>query len=186
MEAALAAAARCFAAAAGGGDRRGGADEAADQERTCSRAPAVVVHGTIVRVRIATLGDLTLDVIVRLEQPLAAGGDVGAHTRTGAGGQAANVAAWAVELGAEARCIAKRGDDDAGELVARELAEHNVELVGPVVDGATGVVVSIVGASAALAAARRRRELAQRRLHPAGLAAFEEAPCFQEEERAQQ
>jgi sugar/nucleoside kinase (ribokinase family) len=95
--------------------------------------------------RIATIGDVMLDVIVRLEEPLARGDDVRARTRTGAGGQAANVAAWASSLGAEARCIAKRGDDAAGELVARELASHRVELVGPVVPGATGVVVSIVG-----------------------------------------
>ena len=72
-----------------------------------------------------------LDVIVRLEEPLAQGDDVRAQTRTGAGGQAANVAAWAVALGAEARCIAKRGDDAAGELVARELAGLGVELVRP-------------------------------------------------------
>ncbi|HEU5405629.1 MAG TPA: PfkB family carbohydrate kinase, partial [Gaiellaceae bacterium] len=64
--------------------------------------------------------------------------------RAGPGGQAANVAAWAAELGAEARCVGKRGDDPAGELVARELAGLGVELVGPVA-GATGVVVSIVG-----------------------------------------
>jgi sugar/nucleoside kinase (ribokinase family) len=95
--------------------------------------------------RIATIGDVMLDVIVRLEEPLARGDDVRARTRTGAGGQAANVAAWASSLGAEARCIAKRGDDAAGELVARELASHRVELVGPVVPGATGVAVSIVG-----------------------------------------
>jgi sugar/nucleoside kinase (ribokinase family) len=97
-------------------------------------------------VLVATLGDLLLDVIVRLEEPLARGADVRASTRTGAGGQAANVAAWAASLGAEARCIAKRGDDAAGELVARELAAHGVELVGPVAAGATGVVVSVVGA----------------------------------------
>ncbi|HEX3054620.1 MAG TPA: PfkB family carbohydrate kinase [Gaiellaceae bacterium] len=96
--------------------------------------------------RIATLGDVMLDVIVRLDEPLAPGGDVRAATQVGAGGQAANVAAWAVSLGAEARCIAKRGDDATGELVARELAARGVELVGPVVAGATGVVVSIVGA----------------------------------------
>jgi len=94
--------------------------------------------------RIATLGDVLLDVVVLLADPLAPGGDVQASTRAGAGGQAANVAAWAAELGAEARCIAKRGDDPAGELVARELAAHGVELVGPVAEGATGVVVSIV------------------------------------------
>jgi sugar/nucleoside kinase (ribokinase family) len=97
-------------------------------------------------VKIATLGDLMLDVIVRLEEPLARGDDVRARTRTGAGGQAANVAAWAASLGAAARCIAKRGDDAAGELVARELEGHGVELVGPVAAGATGVVVSVVGA----------------------------------------
>jgi sugar/nucleoside kinase (ribokinase family) len=94
--------------------------------------------------RIATLGDVMLDVIVRLDQPLARGDDVRARTRTGAGGQAANVAAWAASLGADARCIAKRGDDTAGELVARELTALGVELVGPVATGSTGVVVSLV------------------------------------------
>jgi hypothetical protein len=46
------------------------------------------------------------------------------------------------------------------------------------------LIGSVVGASAAVAAARRRRDLARRRrermLHPAGLAAFEEAPCYRE------
>jgi sugar/nucleoside kinase (ribokinase family) len=86
-----------------------------------------------------------LDVVALIAEPLAPGGDVRASTRAGAGGQAANVAAWAAALGAEARCIAKRGNDPAGELVARELAERGVELVGPVADGPTGIVVSIVG-----------------------------------------
>jgi sugar/nucleoside kinase (ribokinase family) len=95
--------------------------------------------------RIATFGDVLLDVVVLLAEPLAPGGDVRASNRAGAGGQAANVAAWAAELGADARCIAKRGNDPTGELVARELVAHGVELVGPVVEGATGVVVSIVG-----------------------------------------
>jgi hypothetical protein len=46
------------------------------------------------------------------------------------------------------------------------------------------LIGGLVGASAAIATARRRRDVArrrrERRLHPAGLAAFEEAPCFQE------
>jgi len=96
--------------------------------------------------RIATLGDVLLDVVVLISEPLAPGGDVRASNRVGAGGQAANVAAWAAERGAEARCIAKRGDDPAGELVARELAERGVELVGPAAEGPTGVVVSVVHA----------------------------------------
>jgi ribokinase len=94
--------------------------------------------------RIATFGDVLLDVVVLLSDPLVPGGDVRATNRAGAGGQAANVAAWAAELGGQARCIAKRGDDPAGELVARELAANGVELAGPVAARATGVVVSIV------------------------------------------
>ncbi len=46
------------------------------------------------------------------------------------------------------------------------------------------LIGGLVGASAALATARRRREIAKRRrqrmLHPAGLAAFEAAPCYRE------
>ena len=94
--------------------------------------------------RLLTLGDVLLDVIVLLSDPLAPGGDVRSSNRVGAGGQAANVAAWAAELGAQARCIAKRGNDLAGELVAHELTGRGIELAGPVAAGATGVVVSIV------------------------------------------
>lgn len=39
---------------------------------------------------------------------------------------------------------------------------------------------AVLGASAAVAAARRRRPRRTTRLTPAGLAAFEDAPCFQE------
>jgi sugar/nucleoside kinase (ribokinase family) len=111
---------------------------------------------SIHHLRIATIGDVMLDVIVRLEEPLARDDDVRARTRTGTGGQAANVAAWAASLGATARCIAKRGDDAAGELVARELGTHGVELAGPVATGATGVVVSIVGEDGARSMASDR------------------------------
>jgi sugar/nucleoside kinase (ribokinase family) len=93
---------------------------------------------------LVTLGDVTLDVIVRLEEPLARGADVRAATHAGPGGQAANVAAWAASLGASARCVAKRGDDAAGELVSRQLASRGVELVGPVAAGSTGIIVSLV------------------------------------------
>lgn len=95
--------------------------------------------------RLTCLGDLLLDVVVRLDAPLVPGDDQVAETHTGAGGQAANVAAWASSLGAEARFVGKRGDDPAGELVARELRGLGVEVVGPV-GGRNGVVVSLASA----------------------------------------
>jgi sugar/nucleoside kinase (ribokinase family) len=93
---------------------------------------------------IVTLGDLLLDVIVRLEQPLAEGADADAVTRLGPGGQAANVAAWVAELGGSARFLGKRADDDAGATAARGLERHGVDVRGPVVAGRTGTVVSLV------------------------------------------
>lgn len=122
--------------------------------------------------QIVTLGDVLLDVVVLLSEPLAAGGDVRASNRTGAGGQAANVAAWAAELGADARCIAKRGNDPAGELLARALGARGVEVVGPVGEGDTGVVVSIVDAGDRSLASDRgiAPTFAQEELDPAWLA----------------
>jgi sugar/nucleoside kinase (ribokinase family) len=92
---------------------------------------------------ICALGDLLLDVVVRLRERLPPDGEAGAVTRVGAGGQAANVAGWAHELGAEARFVGKRAGDAAGRLLAEELTGRGVELLGPVVEGRTGVVVSI-------------------------------------------
>jgi ribokinase len=96
--------------------------------------------------RLVCLGDLLLDVIVRLEEPLARGlrADAAAVTQVGPGGQAANVAAWAATLRAEARFVGKRGDDDAGRVSADGLAARGVEVLGPVVGGRNGVVVSLV------------------------------------------
>ena len=95
-------------------------------------------------VLIVSLGDLLLDVIVRLDEPLAPGADATAQTHAGPGGQAANVAAWAVELGAEARFVGKRGDDPPGRLVDAQYRARGVDLVGPVVPGRNGIVVSLV------------------------------------------
>jgi len=95
-------------------------------------------------VRICALGDLLLDVIVRLAEPLSPGADARAATRLGAGGQAANVAAWTVALGAQGRFVGKRGDDEAGRLAAAELERRGVELAGPPASGRNGVVVSLV------------------------------------------
>ncbi|MGH3111632.1 MAG: carbohydrate kinase family protein [Gaiellaceae bacterium] len=94
---------------------------------------------------VCTLGDQTLDVVVRLSGPLAAGGDTNAEIHVGPGGQAANVAAWAAALGATARSIGKRGADDAGRLVRRGLEARGVEVLGPE-EGRNGVICSLVSA----------------------------------------
>jgi sugar/nucleoside kinase (ribokinase family) len=94
---------------------------------------------------VCTLGDLTLDVIVRLAGPIAAGGDTDAEIHIGPGGQAANVAAWAAELGATVRFVGKTGADDAGALVRTKLAAYGVEIVGPV-EGRNGSICSLVSA----------------------------------------
>jgi ribokinase len=95
---------------------------------------------------ICTLGDVLLDVVVRTAEPLAPGADSPVETRLASGGQAANVAAWVVELGGDARCVAKQAGDAAGALVRTLLESRGVELVGPRVPGRTGVVVALVAA----------------------------------------
>jgi sugar/nucleoside kinase (ribokinase family) len=92
---------------------------------------------------VCTLGDLTLDVVVRLAGPIAAGGDTDAEIGVGAGGQAANVAAWAAALGARARCVGKTGMDEAGELARGALSSLGVEIVGPI-EGRNGTICSLV------------------------------------------
>jgi ribokinase len=94
---------------------------------------------------ICTIGDLILDVVVLPKAPLAPDGDTPATIRLTAGGQAANVAAWASALGGRSRLICVRGTDEASEIAAAHLEHHGVELCGPVMEGTGGVVVSTRG-----------------------------------------
>jgi ribokinase len=111
--------------------------------------------------RICVIGDLVLDVIVQPQRAIAPGDDVPGRTRLAPGGQAANVAAWAAELGATARCIAPLADDDAGRMVRSELAARGVQVFGPPAPR-TGIVVSLVGAD-------RDRSMVSDRGDPPGL-----------------
>ena len=92
---------------------------------------------------ICVLGDAHLDVVVQLSGPVAEETDTPAQTVVGLGGQAANVAAWIAGLGGQARLIAAQARDPAARLVTAELTRRGVDLRGPVLDGRTGVVVSL-------------------------------------------
>jgi sugar/nucleoside kinase (ribokinase family) len=118
--------------------------------------------------RIVTLGDLMLDVVVRLDTELVRGDDQPASTTTGPGGQAANVAAWAASLGGDATFVGCVGADTTGELVRRELELRGVTHRGPVA-GRTGVVVSLAAAGDRTMASDRGSapELAPQDLQPA-------------------
>ncbi len=96
-------------------------------------------------VLVVTLGDLLLDVVVRLEAQPAPDDDVPAAIALVPGGQAANVAAWVCWLGGEARLIARRAEDAAGRVIAAEMERLGVELAGPVAaDERSGTVVALV------------------------------------------
>jgi ribokinase len=92
---------------------------------------------------ICVLGDAHLDVVVSLSWPFAADTDTPASTSLTLGGQAANVAAWVVALGGRSRLIAATATDLAAGLVTSELRGRGIELVGPVIEGRTGVIVAL-------------------------------------------
>ena len=92
---------------------------------------------------VCTIGDLLLDVIVRLDAEIASDTDTDARTSVGAGGQAANVAAWVVALGDRSRVRGKRARDPAGRVIADGLRARGVELAGPEVEAGTGTIVSL-------------------------------------------
>ena len=101
------------------------------------------------------IGDLTLDLVVRLAGELAPDGDTDADIKLGPGGQAANVAAWASALGARARFVGKTGADDAGVLARARLAAYGVEVVGPI-EGPNGVICALVSPDGARSMAADR------------------------------
>jgi sugar/nucleoside kinase (ribokinase family) len=94
--------------------------------------------------KVVSLGDLALDVVVRLDSDVARGADTPARVSLTTGGQAANVAAWVAALGGAAQWLGKRADDPQGRLAAEGLETRGVELTGPVEAAGNGVVVSLV------------------------------------------
>ena len=95
---------------------------------------------------VATLGDLVLDVSTRPLEPIASDTDTPSANRLEAGGQAANVAAWAAACGATARLLTRRSNDPAGRMAEERVRARGVEVVGPVGPEPAGIIVSLIGA----------------------------------------
>ena len=96
-------------------------------------------------VRVACLGDVMLDVIVEAPEGLVPDDDTAARITFAAGGQAANVAAWVVSLGGQARVFGPHADVGRGGLVTAALEAQGVTVAGPHVEH-PGTVVSLVTA----------------------------------------
>ncbi len=105
----------------------------------------VGVDGARHDVTVATLGDLVLDVSTRPHGPIAADDDTPSTNRLEAGGQAANVAAWAAAAGAPARLITRRSSDPAGRMAEERVRARGVEVVGPLGPEPAGIIVSLIG-----------------------------------------
>src|SRR5262245_20080777 len=94
-------------------------------------------------VHIVTLGDVVLDVIVDVPGGLNVDDDAEAAITLAAGGQAANVAAWAAHLDAEATLIGPEGSSDAAGLISHRITSRGIHFTGIPVER-DGVVVSLV------------------------------------------
>lgn len=97
---------------------------------------------------IVVVGDLLVDVVATVEDPIGFGSDTPARVDRHGGGSAANTASWLGALGAPVRLVAAVGDDAAGREAVAELTALGVDHVGPVVPGVvTGTCVVIVDRS---------------------------------------
>jgi len=99
-------------------------------------------------VRIATLGDMVLDVLVTGE--LGAVRDEAGAVRVAPGGSAANFAAIAARRGARVTFFGRVGDDAAGRMLVAELARDGVDArVRVTPSAATGTVLVSIDARGA-------------------------------------
>jgi ribokinase len=75
---------------------------------------------------LVVLGDLMVDVVARVGEPVARGGDTAAEISVTGGGSGANVAAWAAALGTPVALVCNVGDDERGRVAVAELAGVDV------------------------------------------------------------
>ena len=92
---------------------------------------------------LVVLGDLMVDVVARVDGPLARGSDTPARVSVHGGGSAANVAAWAAALGTPVALVCRAGDDERGRAAIGALRGVDVRAtVDP--DRPTGTCVVLV------------------------------------------
>jgi sugar/nucleoside kinase (ribokinase family) len=70
------------------------------------------------------LGDLMVDVVARIEGPLAHASDTPAQISVQGGGSAANTAAWAASLGTPVALVCRVGDDERGRAALPAVDLH--------------------------------------------------------------
>jgi sugar/nucleoside kinase (ribokinase family) len=96
--------------------------------------------------RIVVLGDVMVDVVVRLSGPLAPGSDAPAVIRFHGGGSSANTAAWLAVAGADTVLVGRVGDDERGRAARDELRAAGVDaLLAADPELPTGTCLVLVG-----------------------------------------
>jgi len=94
---------------------------------------------------ILCIGDVMLDVVIRINTEVNYGSDTPAKISTHGGGAAANVASWLAFSNHEVQLVSRVGDDPAGTAVMAELDKLGVQHGNIVIQGAqTGVVAVLV------------------------------------------
>jgi ribokinase len=74
--------------------------------------------------KLVVLGDLMVDVVARIADPLAHGSDTPAQISVQGGGSAANTAAWAASIGTDVALVCRVGDDDRGHATVPGVDLH--------------------------------------------------------------
>lgn len=98
--------------------------------------------------RILCIGDLMLDVVVKIESPINYGTDTPSRISMHGGGGAANTASWLASTGHEVFFVGRTGVDAAADSIIQELDSWNIKHNSLRKTGlTTGVVVVIVDSS---------------------------------------
>ncbi len=95
--------------------------------------------------KILCIGDLAVDVISQLKEPINYGNDTASRISSHPGGQAANVATWITRTHSKAQLVARVGNDPVGFALISDLDKYGVEHMNLMHSGRpTGVVVILV------------------------------------------